>query len=269
MIQPLKWHGGKGRLATKILDHIPIHSKYLEPYAGGLSVLLRKPCEGVAEWVNDLDGELSNFWSVIGDPFSFERFARLAEACPMSEAAFDWSVRSKAFGLPESSVKRAFRFFIQMRQSRQGLGKDYATPTSRTRRGMNENVSAWLSAVEGLRDVHDRLKRVEVWNRPAIEAIKKLDDADLFVYADPPYLHETRNSIGEYGSLEMSADDHCELLETLAHMKGRFLLSGYRSGAYDAWASYHKLTRIDIETPNNASSAKTKERKVECLWLNY
>lgn len=266
MIQPLKWHGGKGRLATKIIDHIPAHTRYLEPYAGGLSVLLRKSGEGVAEWVNDLNGDLSNFWQIIGDPFSFERFQRLAESCPMSEGVFD-SARRSIDG--STGVARAFWFFVKMRQSRQGIGKDYATPTKRLRRGMNEQVSSWLSAVEGLPEIHNRIKRVEIWNRPAIESIKKLDDPDLFVYADPPYLHSTRNSTGEYGSLEMSSDDHAELLEALGKLRGRFLLSGYRSTVYDAWASFYNFRRVDIETPNNASSAKTKERKVECLWMNY
>lgn len=269
MIQPLKWHGGKGRLASQILEHIPEHTRYLEPYAGGLSVLLRKPCEGVAEWVNDTNNELTNFWAVLADDRSFLKFQRTAEATPMSETVFDWACRSIAYGRAASPVERAFRFFVMMRQSRQGLGGCYATPTSRTRRGMNENVSAWLSAVEGLADVHERLKRVEIWNRPAVEAIQKLDGADLVVYADPPYLHETRATVGEYGDHEMTTDDHVELLETLGRMRGRFILSGYRSSPYDHAAQHYGWRIVEIETTNNASSSKKKERRVECLWMNY
>lgn len=265
MIQPLKWHGGKGRIATKIIGLMPAHTRYLEPYAGGLSVLLRKPCEGVAEWANDLDGELTNFWAVIATPAKFETFARLASAIPMSEPVFRGSKNVKT----DCPVTRALAFFVRMRQSRQGLGKDYATPTSRTRRGQNENVSAWLSAVDGLPDVHARLRLVEIWNRPAVAAIKKLDGPDLMVYADPPYMHETRSTVGEYGANEMTADDHVELLETLGRMAGRFILSGYRSAAYDHAADCYEWRRVEIDVPNNASGAKAKERRVECLWMNY
>ena len=35
---------------------MPPHTHYVEPYAGGLSVLLAKPCDGSSEVVNDLDG---------------------------------------------------------------------------------------------------------------------------------------------------------------------------------------------------------------------
>jgi DNA adenine methylase len=60
---PLKWHGGKRYLAKRLVAMMPPHLHYVEPFAGGLSVLLAKDPEGVSEVVNDLDGELSNFWS--------------------------------------------------------------------------------------------------------------------------------------------------------------------------------------------------------------
>src|SRR5262249_36525031 len=38
LTQPLKWHGGKGRLASKIVAMMPAHVHFVEPYAGGLAV---------------------------------------------------------------------------------------------------------------------------------------------------------------------------------------------------------------------------------------
>jgi DNA adenine methylase len=38
--QPLKWWGGKHYLAKKIIDLMPRHLHFVEPYAGGLAVLL-------------------------------------------------------------------------------------------------------------------------------------------------------------------------------------------------------------------------------------
>lgn len=37
---PLKWHGGKHYLAARIVALMPPHTHYVEPFAGGLSVLL-------------------------------------------------------------------------------------------------------------------------------------------------------------------------------------------------------------------------------------
>lgn len=275
--QPIKWHGGKHYLAKRIVELMPSHTRYLEAFAGGLSVLMAKPCEGVAEWANDLNGKLMNFWRVIGSESMFEQFRRQVEALPLSEEVFEDAKRLDneinwgrcGETSPTASVYRAVIFFVRMRQSRQGLGRDYCTPTRRTRRGMNEQVSAWLTAVDGLPEVHARLRRVEVLNRPAAEAIAKLDGEDLLVYADPPYLHETRSSTGEYGEHEMADVDHAALLAVLSTMRGRFLLSGYRCPLYDGAAAGYGWRRVDFDLPNNASSKKTKERKTECVWMNF
>lgn len=266
MKSPIKYHGGKSYLAKDIVAAMPPHARYLEAFSGGLSVLCAKPSEGVAEWVNDLDGELANFWRVLRD--APDRMLRALWGTPLSQDEFIEATRTLT-GSTADKVQRATAYFIRNRQSRQGLGKDYCTPTRRLRRGMNEQVSAWLSAIDGLPEMRDRLSRVEVWNRPAVEAITALDGEDLLVYADPPYLFETRSSTGEYGKFEMSEPQHIELLECLLRMKGKFILSGYASPLYEHFALVGRWRRTDFNLPNNSSSAKTKERKIECVWSNY
>ena len=263
MKSPLKWFGGKSYLAKKIVSLMPPHKRYLEAFAGGLSVLLAKPCEGVSEFVCDTNGELTNFWRVLA--YTPDRMLRALWGTPLSQAEF---IASGAAN-PSDNVMRATAFFIRMRQSRQGLGKDYCTPTSRIRRGMNENVSAWNTVIDGLPEIHERLRRVEVWFSSAIDAIKKLDRADLCTYCDPPYLQETRSTFGEYGDHEMIAEDHYELLECLASIKGKFLLSGYHSNMYDSFAEERGWRCVEFDLPNNASSGKKKERKTECVWMNF
>ncbi len=83
---PLKWHGGKSYLTDWIIDLMPRHLHYVEPFAGGLAVLLAKNpfderhqfgCKsherGISEVVNDLNGELMNFWKVLQDEESFRQ----------------------------------------------------------------------------------------------------------------------------------------------------------------------------------------------------
>ena len=65
---PLKWHGGKSYLAKRIIELMPPHLTYCEPFAGGLSVMLAKDPDGISEVANDLHGDLSNFWKVLADP---------------------------------------------------------------------------------------------------------------------------------------------------------------------------------------------------------
>jgi len=42
LTQPLKWYGGKHYLAQRIIDRMPRHLHYVEPFGGGLAVLLAK-----------------------------------------------------------------------------------------------------------------------------------------------------------------------------------------------------------------------------------
>ena len=271
LTQPLKWHGGKHYLAPKLIELFPPHVHYVEPYFGGGSVLLSTSGEGVSEVVNDLNGELANFWSVLRDPVMFEELQRELEATPFEESLFAYSM---VYGdnnpfMRHEIMRRAWWFFIRARQSRQGLMKDFATLSrNRTRRGMNEQVSSWLTAIEGLPEVHARLKRVVILNRPALEVIKQQDGENTFFYLDPPYLHETRVTTSDYRH-EMTEQDHQELLNVLANIKGKFMLSGYPSKRYDDWAAVNGWNVVDFDLPNNASSKATKERKIERVWMNY
>jgi len=261
---PLKWHGGKSYLAPKIRALLPRHTRYCETHFGGGAVLLAGDGVGVAEFANDVDGRLMNFWWVLQSEQLWPEFFRKCNAVPVSEGAFEWSQLAQ-----NNEIDRALAFFIQNRQSRQALGREFCTPTSRLRRGMNEQVSAWLSAVDGLPEFHARLRRVEIRCLDAREFITELDSPGTCFYCDPPYVPETRTSTGEYAH-EMTLDQHAALLECLAGITGKFLLSGYRNPLYDDWAARCRCwRRVEFEVPNQASSKRTKAIKTECVWINY
>ncbi|MEZ6136359.1 MAG: DNA adenine methylase [Pirellulaceae bacterium] len=169
--------------------------------------------------------------------------------------------RSSSTAIDTSPVERAVQFFILARQSRQGLMRDFATLSrNRTRSRMNEQVSAWLNVVEGLQDVHQRLRNVVILNQPAVEVIRKQDGPKTLFYCDPPYVHETRATTGEY-AFEMSANDHEELLETLSKIQGKFMLSGYPSELYSRWEQRANWNRHEFEIDNKAAAGKVKEKR--------
>lgn len=260
---PLKWHGGKFYLATKIVAIMPPHVHYVEPYAGGLSVLLATDPEGRSEVANDIDGNLTNFWRVLQGEESFARFYRVLQAVPFSEA--EW--REAAAFNGSDLVERAVRFFINCRQSLAGRMDGFAPLSrTRTRRGMNEQASAWLNAVEGLPLVHARLKRVAILNRDAVEVIRQQDGKDTLFYLDPPYLGETRTSDDVYAH-EMDADRHAEMLEAIRKCAGRVMLSGYPSDLYDT--RLRDWTRHEFTLPNQAAGGKRKRRMTEVVWCNF
>lgn len=279
---PLKWHGGKTYLAKKIIELMPPRCKnpnapasddpgrlhYVEPYFGGGAVLLANDPEGISEVANDVHCELIQFWIALSSPSMFPFFQRRCQATPFAEDAYDWASLP---GSGEGGVEKALVFFIRCRQSLSGRMKGFTAITrNRTRRGMNEQASAWLNCIEGLPAVHERLKRVVILNRPALEVIKQQDGPRTLFYLDPPYLHETRATTGEYGEQEMSWDDHKALLFTLGReVQGKFLLSGYQSPMYREAEDHYGWSRHDFELPNNAAGGKEKRRMRECVWCNY
>lgn len=263
---PLKRHGGKCDLARRILALAPPHIHYVEAFFGGGAVLLAKDPEGVSEVVNDLDGELANFWRMLQATECFASLHRKLEAMPCSEVEFDLAMHGE-FTNP---VDRALAFFIRCRQSLAARMKAFTTlAKTRTRRGMNELPSAWLSAIEGMPAVHSRLKRVVILCRPALEVIRTQDGAGTWFYLDPPYMHETRATTKEYGEYEMTLGDHEQLLDALAGIKGKFLLSGYPSDLYGRFAQRHGWSTHDIAITNHAAGGKTKRVMTERLWANY
>ena len=108
MKQVLKYPGAKCRLANWIVNNMPKHSVYLEPYAGSLSVLLNKPrCH--IETVNDLHGEVVNFFRVLRDnPYELKQ---LLELTPYSREEYDL-----AYQEDENEIERARRFCVRCRQ---------------------------------------------------------------------------------------------------------------------------------------------------------
>ena len=286
--QPIKWHGGKYYLRKWIIGLMPPHLHYVEPFFGGGGILLaRDPdrdwmslndqklpaaAQGCSEVANDLHLELTSFWRVLQNPADFEAFRMRVELTPFSEYEFENALDKSQSAIPDTEecrVERALRFFILARQSRQGLMRDFATLSrNRTRSRINEQVSAWLNVIEGLPDVHLRLRNVVILNQPACDVIRKQDGEYTLFYCDPPYVHETRSTTGEY-AFEMTIAQHIELLEVLSKVEGRFMLSGYPSDLYRDWETRHGWKRHDFLIDNKAAAGKTKETKTECLWCNF
>lgn len=281
LTHPLKWHGGKHDLAKWIISLMPPRCKspnspaaddqgwlhYVEPYFGGGAVLLANDPQGISEVVNDKNKELTNFWNVLRSPTEFEMLSRFLAATPFSQAVFDGIGSNTSAPLP---VDRAWRFFVRCRQSMSGRMKDFAPLSrNRTRRGMNEQASAWLNCIEGLPEVHERLKRVVILNADAIDVIRSQDGQKTLYYIDPPYMHETRSTTKEYGEFEMSYTEHEELLDLLGEITGKFLLSGYYSNLYDDRACLYGWKRHEMQINNHAASGRKKPIMTECVWTNY
>lgn len=267
-MQPLKYPGGKHYLRKKIWElakAIP-HKFRGIPCGGGLSEFWEWPHQGVSECVNDLDRSLVNLWRVWQSQEKFEEFRRQVEAIPVGREHFLEAVQTAKQGA-NGSVEAAVALFVRLRQSMMGLGKSWAPLSkSRTRRGMNEQASAWLTAVEGLPEVHQRLQGVVLENVDVLDFVRRYDGAATLFYIDPPYAPETRCD-NLYGQ-EMSLEKHQDLLTALTDkgLKSSVILSGYDCPLY-----LEKLvgwTKTEVTLKSAMTKSKDKPDRTECLWTN-
>jgi DNA adenine methylase len=190
---PIKWHGGKHFLSEALHELLPRPCPfYCEPFFGSGALLFRRDPTGSSEVVNDVDGRLVNFYRVLRDERAFARFVRLAELTPFAEAA--WHEAGGHLDDPDP-IERAHAFFVRCRMSLAGRMDAFAAITrTRLRHGMSEQCSAYLSALAGLPAVHERLRRVCVLFRDAVDLIRDYDSPAMTYYVDPPYWPATRSS---------------------------------------------------------------------------
>lgn len=275
---PIRYIGGKGNMVNKLLKFIPNHKIYVEVFGGGASLLFAKKPSKV-EVYNDIDGDLVNFFRVLRDKEKFEEFYRKVCLTPYSREEFYFC--RDTYKECKDEVERAYRWFVMAKQSFCGdIGKNpswgYVITTSS--RNIAKIVLNWLSTIEMLPEIHQRLMIVQIENDDFRKIIPRYDTEETFFYLDPPYVPETRKG-GGY-KYEMSLEDHKELVDILLKIKGKALLSGYKHDVYRPLEE-NGWIRIEINTACYAvgrtrftkilgkNSAKLKQPRTECLWLNY
>jgi DNA adenine methylase len=279
---PLKFPGAKSYLADWLVSLLPERGGYttfVDLFGGGGSVLLAHDPAGKSEVYNDLDEGLVNLWRVLRDPALFAGFVRLCQATPFSKP--DWEYADQLESLmgvdagtdkavsDEFRVRWAWAYFVTVRQSMMGLGKTFAPlSTGRVRAGMNEQASAWLSAVDHLPAVHARLKRVVVLNEDATGLVAKYDKPGVVLFADPPYAPDARTP--DLYRCEMGVDEHRAFVRACLGVRhARVLVCGYDSPLYTAPLEGAGWTRHAKEVASAMTKGKVKPKREEICWTSY
>lgn len=254
----LKWHGGKYYMTPHILRRFRPHRLYIEPFAGGINVLLNKPRSPV-EVVADLDADLVRFWRTVRD-----RPDRLASDLKL--VGYDRLNFEGAAGVVghDDDVIHAVGFLVRNRMSIGGRGDAYSW-SDRLRGGQPENVNAWQTIRAELPRVAARLQGVTVMRRDALELLAEFRHyRDALFYLDPPYLASTRTAPDVYAH-EMTEAQHVELLGLACKARCQVVISGYPSELYDymlaGWETF------DRDIANHSANGKTKQRRTERLWI--
>lgn len=256
---PLRYHGGKWKLAPWLISLMPQHRVYVEPFGGGGSVLLRKE-RSYAEVYNDLDGQIVNLFRVIRD--DADALVRRLELTPFSRDEFAASYEDS----PEP-VEQARRTVCR---SHMGFGSAAASG-AKTGFRANSNRSGttpardWRNLPANVPVIADRLRGVVIENREAVDVIAQHDGPETLHYCDPPYVFDTRSVGNPYCKKgyrhEMTDEQHRELVAVLRGVQGMVMLSGYHGSLYDELLA-------DWRFVDCAAFADGARPRTETVWMN-
>ena len=259
MKRVLSYPGSKWNIASSIVSRIPEHHSYVEPFFGSGAVLFNKPVSDI-ETVNDLDSDVSNLFLCIRQ--DSERLARLIMTTPFSREAYDYNYSLAEKNAYTDDFERAAGFLVRCWQG-------YGFRTNKYKNGWKHDVVGrekayalwnWYHLPEWIIDIAERLRMVQIENKPALEVIRRFNRAGVFMYIDPPYLLGTR--AGKQYKHEMCDADHEELLRTLVESKAKIMISGYESQMYNDYLKDWKKARFD-------SCAEHGKHRIEVIWMNY
>jgi len=251
----LRYHGGKYRIAPRLLPLLPPHRCYVEPYGGSAGMLLQKP-RSAMEVYNDLDDEIVNFFRVLRERNSAKQLIEQLNLTPYARAEFQ-----SAYLPTEDPVERARRTAIR---AMMGFGSAGATKGTTGMSIHPNRPNGWRNYPHKLHGVIERLQGVLIENRPALDIIRHYDSLDTLHFVDPPYLSSTRNVSGACYRHEMMDDEHVELLRCLCQVTGMVMLCTYSNALYDQ----HLPGWISKTYSVNIAGQRGSSQRVEQIWFN-
>ena len=276
---PLRYPGGKSRVAKRFVPYFPPHKDYREIFAGGGAVFFNKP-KAETNWINDLHPGLWAFYVCIRD-----RMDEFAELCRAQQGALRerftyWAGRRDLMEMigDEHLVERAVQYFFI---NRTVWGGRVVYDPDRSSRLYFSNPSGWSNLdkkLTHLAKVATKLRGVKITCLDFADCMAGAA-ADTFIYADPPYYRDsTCHATDKLYDKSFSITDHRRLARVLTDTPAKVMVS------YDDCPEVRKLyTGWRIEelqwkycgrhaVTDEAKANGVKEKKVagnELLVLNF
>lgn len=199
-----------------LLVMIPEHRIYCEPFFGGGALFFAKP-KAEVEVINDVNGEVVNFFKVLKTNFS--ALQKEIQATLHSRELYKKAMKIYNDPKGHSDVDRAWALWTATNQGFAGMIGSWGFGTT------NSKEKSLANKRENFINVYEeRLKTVQVENNDALKVIARCNEKDAFIYCDPPYIGSDQGHYSGYTEAQYKT-----LLDALAKLKGKFLLSSYPS----------------------------------------
>ena len=247
---PIPRMGGKSRLRKTILERIPEHTCYVEPFFGAGWVYFGKEPSKV-EVINDIDKELINMFRMI--KYHAPEIERVLEYEFSGRDMFEEYKHCTVEYLTE--IQRAVRFLYLISQSFAGKGGTYGY-------GTNKGPSPQIFYKGVLNDIKERLRNTYVENKSFEDIIKRYDRPHSFFFCDPPYF-ETAGYGNEFGQKE-----HLLLRDTLADIKGKFMVTINDHPQVRRWYKDFNVEEVKVAY-SVSKEQKSRKEYGELIITNY
>lgn len=257
MRSPLTYYGGKNTMLKHILPLIPPHRIYTESFAGGASVLFAKArCE--CEIINDLNGEIVNFYHVVKNHY------------PALKKEIDSTLHSRDIHEHANHILNYPYFFNPVKRawavwtlSKMSFAANLDGPFGYDFDG---GMSLKLQNSKDLftQSISKRLEYVTIENRDALQIISAYDQKDTFHFVDPPYVGTT---CGHYDNM-FNEKDLQNLLDLLSNIQGKFMLTMFPHAMINEYTQRNSWFRTPVQRTISASKT-TRRKQEEWITTNY
>jgi DNA adenine methylase len=254
---PIKFVGGKSKLAPLIISMFPFHTCYVEVFGGAGHVLFAKPPSPV-EVFNDKDGDLVNFFRVV--KHRHEELIRAFDWVLVSRQLFDEYKAQDPVELDD--LQRATRFFYLINRS---FGGKYSSPVFQTSK-THDFPGGHVKYVEAIiTQAYERLLDVAIERGDFEEIIGRYDGPETLFFCDPPYL----GNCDQYPHNDLAgAEEQERLARCLLSIEGKFLLTiGDHPLIRELYAGCHAV-EVDV-VYSMSRQRKGRGAKPELIVANY
>lgn len=205
---PFRYAGGKFYARKLIVEHIPEHTYYIEPFAGGASIFFAKG-KAYKNWLNDIDAELMNCLVIIRDQQD-ELIRRLSSEEATKERHYYYKNEYKAV----TRLDKAVKWFYLNRTSYSGIMNiqncfwGYGDKFSMRPENWPRNILRTCSKLEGV-----RLTSLD------FEEVINQAEENSFLFIDPPYFNADQD---KFYTHSFTYNDHLRLCRALKNNKDKF-----------------------------------------------
>ena len=259
----INYPGSKTTIAPWIIEHMPEHECYVEPFGGSAAVLFNKP-RSTIEVYNDVYGRVVNFFEVCRD--RGEELYEWLESTPYSREMYERYVEDmRSENEPSDPVTKAGRFFYIQSTSFSGKIDGGGFRINSTAKCPADEITYKYERTKGqVKRIQNRFEEVIIENLDYSELTEKYDREGTLFYYDPPYYRVGDSYYEHEGDF-----DHERFYKVLCEIDGSFIVS-YEElpPAFEDEVQNGKWD-VSVRSRNYTTQSDSSKKSVERLVMNY